>query len=110
MPGAFVEEPCVFTLDYLKYRESVMQLREAHVFRLSLAHLERLGRGASERFQYRWILSGRTIRYTLGGVAAREDERFYELSGWYPDKTPYGDDLNFDTHALGVFLGVSGSF
>jgi len=60
--------------------------------------------------QYRKVFPTRTIRYTVGGVSASEEDFFYELSGWIPGITPYGDDLDIGFHSVGVFLGISGSF
>jgi hypothetical protein len=60
--------------------------------------------------QYRRVYATKAYRYTFGGVAVAEDEPFYELSGWIPGITPYGDDLDIGFHSVGVFLGISGSF
>ncbi|MEE9307031.1 MAG: FlgO family outer membrane protein [Spirochaetia bacterium] len=60
--------------------------------------------------QYRKVFPTRTIRYTVGGVSAGEEDFFYELSGWIPGITPYGDDLDIGFHSIGVYLGISGSF
>ena len=60
--------------------------------------------------QYRKVFPTWTIRYTLGGISAAEEDPFYELSGWIPGITPYGDDLDIGFHSIGVFLGISGSF
>jgi TolB-like protein len=60
--------------------------------------------------QYRKVFPTRTIRYTLGGVSAGEEDPFYELSGWIPGISPFGDDLDIGFHSVGVYLGISGSF
>ena len=60
--------------------------------------------------EYRRVYATQAFRYTFGGVAVAEDEPFYELSGWIPGITPYGDDLDIGFHSIGVFLGISGSF
>ena len=49
-------------------------------------------------------------QYTFGGFSAGEDDRFIQLSGWIPGKTPYGDDVDISFHSIGVYLGISGSF
>jgi TolB-like protein len=59
---------------------------------------------------YRLFFSTLAYRYTFGGFSAEEDARFYQLSGWIPGKTPYGDDLDIRFHTIGVFLGITGSF
>ena len=59
---------------------------------------------------YRWFLPTLAYQYTFGGFSAAEDERFYQLSGWIPGMTPYGDDLDIGFHSIGVYLGISGSF
>jgi TolB-like protein len=50
--------------------------------------------------------------YTYGGSRAETDDPagFVELSGWLPDKTPWGDDLGFDTLSVGASVGLSFSF
>ncbi len=60
--------------------------------------------------QYRRVFATKSYRYSFGGVAVAEDEPFYELGGWIPGITPYGDDLDIGFHSLGVYLGISGSF
>ena len=60
--------------------------------------------------QYRAVFATRAYRYAFGGVAVEEDEPFYELGGWIPGITPYGDDLDINFHSLGVYVGISGSF
>ena len=60
--------------------------------------------------QYRRVYATEAYRYTFGGVAVAGDEPFYELSGWVPGITPYGDDLDIGFHSVGVFLWISGSF
>lgn len=60
--------------------------------------------------QYRAVFATKAYRYAFGGVAVAEDEPFYELAGWIPGKTPYGDDVDVSFHSLGVYLGISGSF
>jgi hypothetical protein len=60
--------------------------------------------------QYRAFFATKAFRHSFGGVAVAEDELFYELAGWIPGKTPYGDDLDIGFHSIGVYLGISGSF
>ncbi len=60
--------------------------------------------------QYRAVFATKAYRYAFGGVAVAEDEPFYELAGWIPGKTPYGDDVDISFHSIGVYLGISGSF
>jgi hypothetical protein len=60
--------------------------------------------------QYRAFFATKAFRYSFGGVAVAEDEPFYELAGWIPGMTPYGDDLDIGFHSIGVYLGISGSF
>jgi len=59
---------------------------------------------------YRWFLPTLAYQYTFGGLSAGEDDRFFQLAGWIPGKTPYGDDLDISFHSIGVYLGISGSF
>jgi hypothetical protein len=60
--------------------------------------------------QYRAVFATKAYRYAFGGIAVEEDEPFYELAGWIPGKTPYGDDVDISFHSIGVYLGISGSF
>jgi hypothetical protein len=60
--------------------------------------------------QYRGVFATKAYRYSFGGFAVAEDEPFYELAGWIPGITPYGDDLDISFHSVGVYLGISGSF
>ena len=59
---------------------------------------------------YRKFFPTLAYSYTFGGFSAGEDDRFYQLSGWIPGKTPYGDDVDISFHSIGVYLGISGSF
>jgi hypothetical protein len=59
---------------------------------------------------YRAVFATKAYRYTFAGFAVAEDEPFFELSGWIPGITPYGDDLDISFHSIGVYLGISGSF
>jgi hypothetical protein len=59
---------------------------------------------------YRLFLPTQAYQYTFGGILAGEDDEILQLSGWVPGKTPYGDDVDIRFHAIGVFLGISGSF
>ena len=59
---------------------------------------------------YRKFFPTLAYSYTFGGFSAGEDDRFFQLSGWIPGKTPYGDDVDVSFHSIGVYLGISGSF
>ena len=59
---------------------------------------------------YRAVFATKAFRYSFGGFAVDEDEPFYELAGWIPGITPYGDDLDISFQSVGVYLGISGSF
>ena len=59
---------------------------------------------------YRKFFSRLAYSYTFGGFSAGPNDKFYQLSGWMPGKTPYGDDVDISFHSIGVYLGISGSF
>ncbi len=50
--------------------------------------------------------------YTYGGSRGDTNDPagFVELSGWLPNKTPWGDELGFDTLSVGASAGLSFSF
>ena len=59
---------------------------------------------------YRKFFPTLAYSYTFGGFSAGEDDQFFQLSGWIPGKTPYGDDVDISFHSIGVYVGISGSF
>jgi TolB-like protein len=64
------------------------------------------------RARVQQLFASEPFFYTYGGSRVDSDDAagFVELSGWQPNRTPWGDELGFDILSVGAAAGLSISF